>query len=225
MSQWNNRLRKLVIMSILISGLPVAFATTSLADEGHNESGKAGDAMQGQNQMPLPSMSGSADGGRDHGGNLAKAQACRRELLDGNSMMDEHQTLDCIDLVSRFEGAGGGKVVEVTMTADGDGKPIFTPARIEIDRGDTVRWVLKDGVHNTTAYPNRIPRDAMPWVAPLMSEPGMSFSQTFFNVGTFEYHCHPHEALGMKGVVIVERESRPNEFRQLRTGEEDHAHH
>jgi plastocyanin len=229
MSQWNNRFGTLASLSILFSVFLLVFTTMSLANEGRHESSKSSDAMQGkmqgQHQMPMPMMSDSADGGSGHGGNLAKAQACRRELLDGNSMMDEHQTQDCIDLVSRFEGAGSGKVVTVTMVTDSQGRNIYEPARVEIDRGDTVKWINVSGVHNTAAYPNRIPRDAFPWEAPLLTQEGQSYARTFFNVGTHAYHCHPHEAVGMKGVVIVERESRSGEFRQLRGGEEDHAHH
>ena len=46
---------------------------------------------------------------------------------------------------------------------------------------------------------------------------------TFALSGTYRYHCHPHEEVGMKGVIIVDRESRPDEFRKV-TSPETHQH-
>ena len=159
---------------------------------------------------------------------LAQAKWCRETLLAGTLMLDEKQTRHCMDLVSRHEGAGGGNVVVVRMTASADNSVNrFDPPRVEIRRGDTVRWVMDSGpFHNAVAYPNRIPYTALPFEGPLLTKVGDAWSQTFFFPGTYEYHCHPHEALGMHGVVIVEREARPDEFRMIRGGDEAaHAHH
>jgi hypothetical protein len=56
----------------------------------------------------------------------------------------------------------------------------------------------------------------------MMEKKGENWSRKFTKSGTYRYHCHPHEAVGMKAVVIVDRESRPNEFRKAMAGE--HAH-
>lgn len=100
----------------------------------------------------------------------------------------------------------------------------FKPSRLEIHSGDTVRWIQKDGYndHNVVSYPNRIPKKTETFEGPLLSTVGDSWSHTFDAPGTYEYHCHPHEALGMRGVIIVGRESAPDEFRQSKPGEHVH---
>jgi len=226
---------RLTISLSLIATFTFLSTGTLQADPQHNGAGTpppAGGAMGGMHgDMPMGSkamgsmMPGGPAAAEKHSGTLAEAQRCREQLLGGDVMLDEHQTEACVKLVSRFEGAGGGKVITIRMKTDAQGKNTYEPARVEIARGDTVKWVNESGVHNTAAYPNRIPRDATPWEAPLLAEPGASYARTFFFAGTYEFHCHPHEALGMKGAVIVERESRPNEFRKVRKGEEAHAHH
>lgn len=188
--------------------------------EGHGHDEMPGhDAMGGEAHMDDDRL--EIDDG------LAQAKWCRETLLEGKLMLDETQIQRCMSLVSRHEGAGGNVIV-VRMTASADNTVNrFNPARVEIRRGDTVRWVMDSGpVHNAVAYPNRIPYTALPFEGPLLTKVGDAWSQTFFFPGTYEYHCHPHEALGMRGVVIVERESRPDEFRKMRGGDEAaHAHH
>ena len=154
---------------------------------------------------------------------LEGARQCHALLLSGRVMVDEGTESYCMALVARR--GGGGKVVTVRMITDAKGANRFEPARVVIRRGDTVQWVVESGAHNSVSYPERIPYTAQPFEGPMLAQPGQSWSRAFFNAGTHEYHCHPHEALGMRGVVIVERESRPGEFRALRKGEEGHAHH
>lgn len=188
--------------------------------EGHGHDEMPGhDAMGGEAHMDDDRL--EIDDG------LVRAKWCRETLLEGKLMLDETQTRHCMALVSRHEGAGGNVIV-VRMTASADNTVNrFDPARVEIRRGDTVRWIMDSGpVHNAVAYPNRIPYTSLPFEGPLLTKVGDAWSQTFFFPGTYEYHCHPHEALGMRGVVIVERESRPDEFRKIRGGgEAAHAHH
>ena len=195
-------------------------------ESAHEHEMKAEAEEHGHDEMPGHDAMGS-EVHMDMDDGLAQAKWCRETLLEGKLMLDERQIQRCMSLVSRHEGAGGNLIV-VRMTASADNTVNrFNPARVEIRRGDTVRWVMDSGpVHNAVAYPNRIPYTALPFEGPLLTGIGDAWSQTFFFPGTYEYHCHPHEALGMRGIVIVERESRPDEFRKMRGGDEAaHAHH
>ena len=103
---------------------------------------------------------------------------------------------------------------------------VFEPKQLTIQPGDKVTWVQKDGYsrHNVAAYPDRIPEGTTPFESPTMSKVGQQWSMTFRKEGTYEYHCHPHEKDGMRGVVIVGRPSRPEELRKLRPGDMYHDH-
>ena len=104
------------------------------------------------------------------------------------------------------------------------GRVYFEPSRIKIKLGDTVTWIQDDQAnkHDVVAYPEGIPKRTKFFRSPLLTKPGMKWSKTFTKRGTYKYHCHPHEAAGMKGVIIVERESRADEFRKARPGEHIH---
>lgn len=106
------------------------------------------------------------------------------------------------------------------------GQVYYDKPRLVIQPGDTVTWVQVDPVneHNVAAYPDRIPEGTNPFESPMMKKPGEKWSITFAKPGTYEYHCHPHEAAKMRGVVIVGRESAPGEFRKARPGEMQHDH-
>ena len=75
-----------------------------------------------------------------------------------------------------------------------------------INVGDTVRWVLDEGIHNTKSVAG-IPEV---WESDLLVTPGSFFEHTFTNVGTWWYYCTPHgfdlgngTAGGMAGTVTV----------------------
>ncbi len=78
----------------------------------------------------------------------------------------------------------------------------FSPARLVIKPGDTVRFIdAQNDTHDVMfeSVPNGV--DAA--MSPMLEHKGQSWSYTFKTPGTYEYHCHPHEALGMHGAVIV----------------------
>jgi plastocyanin len=103
-------------------------------------------------------------------------------------------------------------------------KVYFDPARIDIKSGDTVVWIQEDGEHdhNVVAYPDGIPEGTNFFESPMLKRKGQRWSMTFARAGTYRYHCHPHEDRGMFAVIIVDRESRPEEFRKPRPGEHSH---
>jgi len=70
----------------------------------------------------------------------------------------------------------------------------FHPGDLTINRGDSVTWVWRDGgtEHNVTfrGFHSR-------------TMAGGSYTVRFTRVGTFSYRCTIHEALGMRGKIIV----------------------
>lgn len=105
------------------------------------------------------------------------------------------------------------------------GAVYYEPKVLKIKSGDTVTWVQEDEVnpHNVVSYPDGIPKSAKLFEAPMMEKKGENWSRKFTKSGTYRYHCHPHEAVGMKAMVIVDRESRPDELRQAKAGEHLHG--
>jgi len=77
----------------------------------------------------------------------------------------------------------------------------FNPSTLlNVNIGDTVRWVWGNGTHTTTS--SNIPVGAAPWNSMLTS------SVTFFEYvpqvsGTYSYVCTPHISLGMVGSFQV----------------------
>ena len=72
----------------------------------------------------------------------------------------------------------------------------FNPQTLKIKAGTSVTWVNDDPMaHTITSDSDNILN------SPTLS-PGQSFSFTFTNPGSTNYHCNIHKS--MKGVVIVE---------------------
>ena len=102
------------------------------------------------------------------------------------------------------------KTVEIYMRSDEIGSEVwFDPIGVFVEPGQTVRWIVAEGVHTTTAYhPEnnnhslRIPGDASPWESGFLN-PGDHFEVTFTVQGVYDYFCMPHELAGMVGRIIV----------------------
>jgi len=52
-------------------------------------------------------------------------------------------------------------------------------------------------------------------MSPMQEKKGDKFTYTFTVPGTYKYHCHPHEALGMDGVLIVGAPSKAGETKNV----------
>ncbi|SER66886.1 plastocyanin/azurin family copper-binding protein [Natrinema salaciae] len=125
---------------------------------------------------------------------------------DDNEGTDDHESHD-----HETEHEVGKPVaeIEVEMVTNDDGKH-FGPHVVHVESGGTVRWVLKSGSHDTTAYhpethgdQQRIPDGAEPWASDLLSDEGDTFERTFDVEGVYDYACTPHEGAGMIGTVVV----------------------
>lgn len=110
----------------------------------------------------------------------------------------------------------------VTKVYDDRVENVFEPDRLVIAPGDTVRWEVENGVHNTVAFhpgdehaahhddsgtaderPLRIPPEAKPWESEHLRTPGEAYEYTFTVEGVYNYFCHPHLEDGMVGVIVV----------------------
>jgi plastocyanin len=99
----------------------------------------------------------------------------------------------------------------IEMRSDALGSRVwFDPIGLLVKPGTTVRWVVRENVHTTTAYhprnerhPLRIPERATPWDSGFLVNPGDHFDVTLTEPGVYDYYCMPHEAAGMVGRIVV----------------------
>lgn len=91
----------------------------------------------------------------------------------------------------------------------------FEPDHLTIQPGDTVTFMdAQDDGHNVMFV--SVPKMAEDMImSPMMESEGEKWSYTFTAPGTYNFHCHPHEAAGMKGTLIVGQESSPDETKIL----------
>lgn len=75
----------------------------------------------------------------------------------------------------------------------------FTPSALNINSGDTVRWVWVSGTHTTTS--TSVPAGATAWDSPMNSS-STQFQMKFTVAGTYNYHCSIHPTM-MTGTITV----------------------
>ena len=102
------------------------------------------------------------------------------------------------------EAKATGKIITVTMTTDEKGS-YYTPTTIEASPGDVVRFTLKSGVHNVS-FPDSLNtiKEGLPKSSDFLQIPGQEYDlPVSMRPGTYQFHCDPHAALGMKATLIV----------------------
>ena len=111
-----------------------------------------------------------------------------------------------------------GATHEVKMYGDDKGYR-FEPANLTIKQGDAVKFeMVNGGPHNVAFDPAGIPAGAAAQLNANMPNPASELSsQMLMNpndavtvsfagvpAGTYNYHCTPHLAMNMKGVITVQ---------------------
>jgi plastocyanin len=112
-----------------------------------------------------------------------------------------------------------GATHEVKMIGDAKGYR-FEPANITVKQGDGIKWIMvSGGPHNVAFDPATIPSDVRSQLdanmgtdrmgelsANMKMNPGESITISFAKIkpGQYPYHCTPHLALGMKGIITVQ---------------------
>jgi plastocyanin len=114
-----------------------------------------------------------------------------------------------------FGNAASTAVIDMRSDAQG-ARVWFDPIGLYVEPGTTVRWVVRENVHTTTAYhPSndkhslRIPEGAESWDSGYLVEPGKHFDITLTVPGVYDYYCTPHEGAGMVGRIVVGRARGP----------------
>ena len=118
-------------------------------------------------------------------------------------------------LGARLRSATVLEVIEMRSDAIGS-RVWFDPIGLYVEPGATVRWIVRENVHTTTAYhpqndhhPLRIPESAVAWDSGFLVHPGDHFDVTLTVPGVYDYYCMPHEAVGMVGRIVVGQPSGP----------------
>ncbi len=84
----------------------------------------------------------------------------------------------------------------------------FTPAQVAAQVGDVVTWVWVGGFHTVTSGASSAPGDNPGALFDEASDDGHPvFSHTFDQPGDYPYFCRFHEAMGMKGAVLVQTDA------------------
>ena len=112
-----------------------------------------------------------------------------------------------------------GTTKTVNMVGDAQGYR-FEPANFTVKQGDGVKFVVVSGPpHNVAFDPATIPPDVRSQLdanmgtdkmgelsSSMKMNPGESITVSFANIkpGQYPYHCTPHLALNMKGVITVQ---------------------
>ncbi len=112
-----------------------------------------------------------------------------------------------------------GKTVTVNMVGDAKGYR-FEPANVTVRQGDGIKFVVvSGGPHNVGFDPATVPADVKGQLdanmgtdkmgelsSAMKTNAGESITVSFANIkpGQYPYHCVPHLALGMKGVITVQ---------------------
>jgi plastocyanin len=93
-------------------------------------------------------------------------------------------------------------VADLTVTVGPEGRLVFDPETFEVATGDTVRWEWASAGHNVS--PGAQPSGAS-WPGDDGSTygSGHAHAYTFTVSGTYEYHCDPHQSVGMTGSFTV----------------------
>ncbi|HEY7393756.1 MAG TPA: plastocyanin/azurin family copper-binding protein [Gemmatimonadaceae bacterium] len=114
--------------------------------------------------------------------------------------------------------AATGKTHEVKMIGDDKGYR-FDPANLTIKSGDAVKFVMvSGGPHNVAFDPTTVPADSKAQLdanmdqkmselsSPLLLNPNEAYTVSFGGIkpGQYPFHCTPHLAMNMKGVITVQ---------------------
>jgi plastocyanin len=103
----------------------------------------------------------------------------------------------------------GPHMIVVKLVQNGGAMPYaFEPAIAVAQRGDTVRFMETAGVMHNVHFTKQAPGAKLGRAArgPYLSTKGQTYDLVIdgrFAEGTYEYVCEPHEAIGMKGTLVV----------------------
>lgn len=109
-----------------------------------------------------------------------------------------------------------GAMHEVKMIGDDKGYR-FEPANLTVKTGDGVKFTMVSGGPHNVAFDNvtgaahtqlaaNMANQISDLSSPMMMNPNEAYQVSFAKVpaGSYAFHCTPHLAMGMKGVITVQ---------------------
>ena len=103
----------------------------------------------------------------------------------------------------------GPHMVVVKLVLKGGAMPYaFEPANVVAQRGDTLRFMEAAGAIHDVHFTKQARGAKLGAAAtsPYLTATGQTYDLVIdarFALGTYEYVCEPHEAIGMKGTLVV----------------------
>ena len=91
---------------------------------------------------------------------------------------------------------------------DSSKKMLFSPYMLELNVGDTVKFVPSDKGHNSESIKGMLPKGAAKWKGKINKE----VEVTFDIPGFYGYQCKPHANMGMIGLIVVSGEGKLDNF-------------
>ncbi len=90
--------------------------------------------------------------------------------------------------------------IEVKMLNKGaEGLMVFEPSLVNIEPGDTVKFVATDKSHNAETIKGMLPEGAAPFAGKMNEDVVVKFDKP----GVYGVKCMPHYAMGMVALVVV----------------------
>jgi pseudoazurin len=103
-------------------------------------------------------------------------------------------------LVGSLVTAASAAEVEVKLLNKGAaGVMVFEPAFVQLQPGDTVKFVASDKGHNAETIEGMLPDGA----APIAGKMGEDVAVTLDKPGVYGVRCKPHYGMGMVAMVVV----------------------
>ena len=105
-----------------------------------------------------------------------------------------------LTLTSTARAEGKTHVVEMLNKAPASNqRQVFDPPVARIAVGDTIKFAATDKSHNSQSNKDVMPEGGVEWKGKINQE----IDVTFDVPGVYAYHCTPHRAAGMVGLILV----------------------
>jgi pseudoazurin len=115
-------------------------------------------------------------------------------------MMKHAAVLGALLIMLGAAGKAQAVEVQVKMLNKGtEGAMVFEPAYVQIQPGDTVKFIAADKGHNAESIDTMMPEGATSFVGKINEEPNVVFDKP----GVYGVKCKPHYGMGMVGLVVV----------------------
>ena len=122
----------------------------------------------------------------------------RRDTLSGLG------SVAALALLPKVAMADGHSTHEILMLNkdpnDPSKKMVFSPRILQVNPGDTVKFLVTDKGHNSESIKGMVPNGAEKWKGKMNKE----VEVTLTTPGFYGYQCKPHAAMGMIGLIVVE---------------------